>query len=283
MADFTHSFYIDDSGTKEYAKNAKEYGRGKSRYFVFGGVLLSIAEAGLLSSEIIKLKLKHFGAEDVEIKSNWLRLPEERSKRYLRPYDISSEELDEFVDKYYKAVVDADLLLIASVVDKVHMQETYSNPWYAPAVAYEILLQRMERQMRNKGIVTVSIDDMTGATPKGNQYKENLKKHHEQLKKTGSKLLSNIDFECVKGRLKFINSSHSHLIQVADIAAYNVYRQFTDHGEKWEEHGLKTLPTYDHFVRLAQKFRAGPGKRVQGYGVVKFPLKNRVLWAVTDE
>lgn len=283
MADFTHSFYIDDSGTKEYAKHAKEYGRGKSRYFVFGGVLLSIAEAGLLSSEIIKLKLKCFGAEDVEIKSNWLRLPDERAKRYLSAYDISNEELDEFVDKYYEAVINADLLLIASVVDKVHMQDTYGNPWYAPAVAYEILLQRIESEMKGKGIVTISVDDMTGATPKGNQYKDNLKKHHERLKRTGSKLLSNIEFEWIKGRLKFINSSHSHLVQVADIAAYNVYRQFTDHGEKWEERGLETLPTYDHFVRLAEKFRTGPKKRVQGYGVVKFPLKERVPWSITNE
>ena len=163
------------------------------------------------------------------------------------------------------------------------MQERYPQPWYAPAVAYEILMQRVDREMRNEGIVSVSIDDMTGATPKGNQYKENLKNHHEQLKNTGSRLYSGFTFKCVRGRLRFINSAHSHLIQVADIVAYNVYRQFTDHGEAWETNGIKVLPTYDHFSRLEGKFRTGPDGRVQGYGVVKFPILNRIRWHVENK
>ena len=42
----THVLFIDDSGTKEYANSPEGYnvgGRGNSRYFLFCGVLVSIA------------------------------------------------------------------------------------------------------------------------------------------------------------------------------------------------------------------------------------------------
>ena len=126
----------------------------------------------------------------------------------------------------------SEIMLIASVIDKVAMQNRYPEPWYPPAIAYETLLQRVDNEMDNRGTVTVSMDDMTGATPKGNQYKKNLNAQHERMKKTGSFFLKNVKFQCIKGRLRFVNSAQSHLIQVADIAAYNVYRQLTDYGGK---------------------------------------------------
>jgi len=247
MSDPTHKFYIDDSGTKEYGDDPNQYGRGKSRHFVFGGVLISHSENVKLSSEIIRLKLHYFQDENVEIKSNWLRHPKEQREQYLEPYDITDSWLTEFVDAYYQAIINADLQFIASVVDKVHMQEDYDKPWYPPAIAYEYLLQRVELSMRGRGIVTISIDEMTGAPSKGRQYRDNLIKHHDQLKESGSRLFKSIDFQCVKGRLKFIDSAISHLIQVADVMAYNVYRQFTDYGDDWERQGLEVLPTYDYF------------------------------------
>lgn len=277
-AQFTHLLYIDDSGTKEYADDPSEYGKGKSRYFVFGGVLLSLAEAATLSSKIIALKLKTFQTESVEIKSNWLRQPKERKARYLDTFEITDNELTEFVEAFYETICAANIKLFASVVDKVHMKEKYPSPWYAPAVAYEILLQRVELEIKRSGSVAVSIDDMTGATPKGNQYKRNLARQHEALKKTGSSLQRDFRFDHIKGRLRFINSAHSHLVQVADVVAYNVYRQFSEHGDAWENSSLQRLPTYTYFHRLASKFCTDGKRRIQGYGIVKFPLIKRVPW-----
>ncbi len=85
--------YIDDSGTKEYASADQKYtlhGRGVSRYFVFGGILLSDVESGRLVAAIKDLKDNFFGTEDVEIKSNWLRNPDSCKKKYLNPYGITS-------------------------------------------------------------------------------------------------------------------------------------------------------------------------------------------------
>lgn len=280
----THVLYIDDSGTKEYADDPTEYDskRGKSRYFVFGGVLLNPDCASQLSSAIIKLKLECFGTECVEIKSNWVRLPFERKKRYLAPHDVSSDKFKKFIEDYYAAVVGCDLMFIAAVIDKKHMQEDYPNPWYPPAVAYDLLLQRLDKELHRAGEVSVIIDDMTGATPKGNQYKFNLTHQHQRMIQRGSALMTGFSFKFLNKTLKFVNSAHSHLIQVADIAAYNVYRQFVDHGEEWEAKDITRLPTYDHFERIAMKFRQDANGRLQGYGIVKFPLRKRIHWVVQE-
>ena len=277
----SHVLYIDDSGTKEYADHPSKYGRrGKSRYFVFGGLLISTGAASQLVGSISRLKYEVFGDESVEIKSNWLRILQECEKRYKQPYAIDDQALTTFTDAYYEAILSTELMFIAAVVDKQHMQEVYPEPWYPPAVAYDALLQRVENELAGRGAVSVTIDDMMGATPQGNQYKLNLERQHKLLKASGSRLRRGFEYTCLEGRLKFGNSAHHHLIQVADIAAYNVYRQFVDYGERWEESGLDELPTYDHLERIEHKFRQGLNGRLQGYGIVKVPIKNRIPWAV---
>ena len=118
---------------------------------------------------------------------------------------------------------------------------------------------------------------MSGATPKGNQYRDNLRNHHRQLKQTGSTLWKGFSFTQLR-ELVFVDSKRSHLIQAADVVAYNVFRQFRDHGEEWETAGLGQLPTYDWFSRIAARFRKGPDGRIQGFGVGKIPLRTRVRW-----
>jgi hypothetical protein len=273
----THVLYIDDSGTKEYGDPAEyQKTRGKTRHFVFCGTLLTMKEASQLSQRIIDLKLARFGDDSVEIKSNWLRIPQERQQRYLDRYQITGAELDAFVEDYHVTFEAAQLDFIAAVVDKLHTQEDYgANPWYAPAIAYELLLQRVQQHVAKGDSVAVIIDDMSGATPKGNQYKQNLKAQHARLKQFGGKLKAG-DFPCLATQT-FANSASSHILQVSDLAAYNVHRQFRDHGDEWEQH-QQNLGVYPPFYRIAKKFRTDGNGRIQGYGIVKFPLRNRVQW-----
>lgn len=275
----THALYLDDSGQKEYAPVGTDYNSTNlSRHFVFGGYFTSLREAGRLAEEMRAAKLRVFGTTAVEIKSNWLRIPHERERRYLQKYNLTEDQLRTFVDSYYGAFLQADVNLLAAVVDKVHMTELYERPWYTPAVAYEAIVQRVQNEIGpSGGKVGVAIDDMSGKTPRHSEYKVNLTKHHEQLKRTGSSLIK-MPITVLDGRLRFVNSKTSELVQIADVVAYNVLRQFRDHGEEWEQLGLTQLPTYDWFRRIANKFRKGPDGRIQGYGVVKFPIKQRVAW-----
>ena len=109
-----------------------------------------------------------------------------------------------------------------------------------------------------------------------------LRNHTEQLTKSGSRLLKSLSFSCPQPPPRFVDSAGSDMVQVADLAAYNVFRQFRDYGEQWETSGGPgtKLPMYGYFDRLTPKFRQGPDNRVQGFGIVKFPLRKRVLWGV---
>lgn len=278
----SHVVYIDDSGTKEYAAAPALYSEngGISRYFVFGGVLLTINESSAITLKITALKMKYFGTDQVEIKSNWLRIPSKRADRYLTRFGITDDQLRCFMDDFYQAINEADLLCIGSVVDKIGMQERYPNPYYAPAIAYELLMQRVEREIRRNGICSVVCDDMTGKTPKGSDYKDNLKRQHQILKQKGSRLLDGFSFTCLPPSITFLNSAFSHMIQVADVVAYNVMRQFRDYGEDWERVGNGVLPQFDDFSRIEKKFRTDRNGIVQGYGIVKFPSKIKIPWKI---
>lgn len=275
----THVVYIDDSGTKEYASTSDQYGTGVSRYFVFGSVLLTTAESGSLVKRIRAAKVESFGTNDVEIKSNWLRMPKERKARYLDAHGISEKGLTEFVEKLYSIIGESDLCVIAAVIDKVHMQAKYPRPWYPPAAAYEVLMQRVVQEVTEPRSISVVIDDMSGATPNRNQYKDNLRAHHRRLRASGSSLLKGVSFAPLAGDIRFVDSRVADQVQVADVVSYNVYRQFVEYGDDWERISQQ-LPTYPWFARIGEKFRQGPGGRIQGYGVIKFPMLARVPWRV---
>ncbi len=279
----SYLFYIDDSGTKEYATRGASYSiSGNSRYFCFGGVLLESNESSNLGSKIADHKRSYFGTDTVEIKSNWLRMPIERNKHYLSTYPITDQQLDEFVLYLYDLISSTDLQLIAAVVDKEHMQEDYGeSAWYPPAVAYEILLQRLVQEITYPNVVSIIIDDMSGATPRGNQYKTNLKQHHRNLKQYGSRLIRGLDWRPLQG-IRFVDSADFHHIQVADIVAYNVFRQFVEHGDDWENIAKQRLEVYPWLMKLESKFRNDNG-RIQGHGIIKMPLRQRIRWAKIDD
>lgn len=272
--------YVDDSGDKDYATSPALYGVGPTRYFVFGGVLATQDAASRLAQEIQDLKEGSFGDPRVEVKSNWLRMPQERQKRYLDPYGITEGDLSSFTDDYYDLINDADIILVAGVVDKLAMQNTYGErAYYPPAIAYELIAQRIQNHIGPAGTCLVVMDDMSGKNPKGSEHKANLVRQHRQMRKSGSQLVKGLHLPAL-GALRFNNSARSHLIQVADIVGYNVHRQFREHGDAWEQRGLASLPLYDPFKLLLPKFRSSAAGQISGYGVVKMPQGNKIPWGI---
>jgi hypothetical protein len=128
-----------------------------------------------------------------------------------------------------------------------------------------------------EGEVHVTIDSMSGATPAGNQHLDNLRRQHESLKKRGSALRKGMTFDRIGG-VAFRDSKLDERLQLADLVAYAIYRQFVDHSPEWEDPS-KPLLTYEYLERIATKFR-NQGGRIQGYGIIKFPRERRVPWAV---
>jgi hypothetical protein len=280
-----YQLFADDSGNREYDNDQDYVKSGKSRYFVYGSLLIGERDAGLLVARLRELKEVVFSTPNVEVKSNWLRMPGERQERYLDRYGISDATLTSFVDDYYRLIVQAPLTAFGAIVDKLHMQERYGSPWYAPTVAYEVLMQRVVLSVPRDSTVSVTMDDISGKTPRANEYGTLLAVHHDQLRRSGSKLQPRISFAPLAGPIRFTNSERSDLVQVADVIAYNLHRQFRDHGEAWERppSGAGTLPLYPHFKKICGKFCQDKGGRIQGFGIVKFPLKNQIRWRVTKD
>ncbi len=282
MMEATHLFFIDDSGTKEYAYAPNTYnlsGSGVSNYFVFCGILVPMKMAGVLASEVIKLKEKYFNDPSVEIKSHWLRRPEQRQIRYIDKYGVTEAQIAGFTIEIYDLISASELELIASVVDKPQMEEDYPSPWYPPAVAYETLLMRVVCALREDENVNVIIDDTSGATPKGNKFKDNLRNHHAKLRKHGSQLRRSLNFKVLNTQ-KFVNSQTSHLVQLADLCAFNVHKQFQLYGNEWEDGSVSTLPMYEYFEKIESKFRHNDRGRIQGFGIVKMPARKQLGWTL---
>ena len=272
-----YRMYVDDSGEKEY-------GPQTSRHFVYAGVVLAVADEPACVAELVAAKMECFGRSDVELKSNWLRMPHERARRYLSINGVTEEKLTAMVDRVYGWASKAEALqLVAAVIDKPQMLDRYTRPWYAPTTAYQFLLQRYQRHLaRRGGLGQVTVDDMDGASPAHNQWRDLMRAHHRRLKKDGCQL-TKLRFDNVTDDFRFGDSAKFEMLQLADFVSYNVLRQFRTHGETWDDPNQRDLPMYDHLRLLLPRFMRGPANQLQGWGIVKWPVVNAGRWCLTPE
>lgn len=279
MPNPTHKLYLDDSGDKDFREDGRYDRRGgPTPLFVFAGLATSPLEANGIDQSMRTLKRQTFGTPDVEIKANWLKRPRERQKRYLDRFGVSDADLTSFTDELYEIIVDTDCELVGCVVNKKEVKDAYGEgAYHPPAIAYECLLQRAQKEMTScGGSISVTVDHMTGATQAGNQHRLNLKRQHERLRKYGSNLVRGVTFDRIEGGLSFKDSKDDERIQLADLIAYSIYRQFLDYGPDWEDPS-KSLEVYEYLARMLKKFWNRNGV-VAGFGIVKFPMNNRVPW-----
>lgn len=274
MATPDYLLFVDESGQKEFSPSGVYDQTGvPSRYFVFGSLLLTQAGASQLDEQVRALKIGTFGNAQVEVKSNWLRIPRERESRYTQKFGASEERLRDFVLAFEGVILGCEGLLIASVVDKYRQSLCYpGREHYAPATAYDLLLQRVQMEMDARHAVAhVTIDDMDGATPNMTQYKVNLQRQHVQLRTRGSRLQRGMKMDRV-GNQRFTDSAHDNRIQAADLVAYNVFRHFRDHGDNWRG-PEKPAPIYEKLDAMWPRFRCDPDGVVPGYGIVLLPAR----------
>ncbi len=267
-----HAF-LDESGQREY-------GVKTDKYFVVAGAIVRIKQRDVYETELNGLKRAYFGTTDVEIKSNWLRQPHERKKRYIDPYGIDKDQLTRFVDAIYQWINATGLVFIASVVDKVQMAEQYRNPHNPSAVGYNIFLQRFQNFLAPKhSLGKVTFDTMTGATEAGNQWKTLLRRQHTKLQRQGCPY-TGMTFDNVASKIHFADSAQYSLLQMADLAAYNTFRQFRTYGKAWDKPEATELPVYEYFDRLLPRFRQNSHGVFAGFGVATMPITTRHEWLV---
>lgn len=261
-------FYIDDSGTKEFTDP-------QNNFFSYGGVLVNNSETSTISSEIIDLKKRYFNNESPEIKSHWLRRPEKRDKYFLTPYSISNRALNSFTTELFEYITTIDIKAFGVVIDKQKLKDKYSNSFYPSSICYEFLLQRIANVCTQLDIdkVMIVMDDMSGKTPKGKEWKKLLIQQHKKLLSGSSPFYRNwsqrtgMNYSKISKNLRFVDSKDSELTQVADLCAYNIMRQARDSWKNFDE-----APLYAGYNWIKEIMHKCPTtNKIIGYGAVCFP------------
>ena len=263
-------FYVEESGERDY--NTKS-----SQHFILLAVGIAEADWHSLNKKINALKTSYFGTRNVKIKSTFLRNPEKRRRNYLDPFkemELTEEVLTEFVAKIYAFIDAAPLTLFSVVIDKRRMMEQYESPMPATPLAYQMLMERiqtfLEQQQGNpNGLIIHDLIDEKPGLPRSHQ--KEIVDLHERLLHEGRTTYKNIS-NLIEG-VHFIPDDQSNFLQLADLMAYNVFRQFTEHSKEWDEGvSLTRMTKYPQFERILPKFFRS-GARVRGYGIKKFPEK----------
>lgn len=281
--------FIDDSGSKEWetpysktfvdsppARSEQNLNFWRRNYFVLAGLHISSENLAKLNPEIKKVKEEFFGTKHVEIKSDWMRNPQQRKKRYLDPFGITEENLKKFTDRWY-SFFEADPLAIqiqAFVLDKRFYRNKRGE--YTPLqILTQVLFDRVELHPHRE--CAIVFDQMD------NEIKSERNRHGEILK-ISKKEISLGSFQEKYSHVKpcFEKSKNSNFLQLADTVAYNVLRQFIDFGDVWEDEGAEQLKMYPFFQRISPNFYQKDG-RVAGMGIVKVPDPAKQRWGKADK
>ncbi len=260
-------FYLDESGQREY-------GSGTSRYFVLVALALHEDRWKSISNALDDLKMTYFGTVNVEVKSDWLRFPRERKRRYCEPYKISEERLSEFGERAHQLIEKSDMTILASIIDKKQMEKQYLKPQSPSSRAYVHLFERIELYLRSQKISEHGLlvfDKINDTNFQRGGYEDLLMNQHKRYLTKGTDFVQ-ID-RIIEG-LFFIPSNANNLIQLADIAAYDIFRQFHDHGEEWDQGapGRREFKNYyPYFGRIKGLISSSAGGQLDGYGIKKFP------------
>jgi len=294
-----YKVFVDDSGPHDYTvpfsrdtqinppthdKDNRKF--WESNYFVLCGVRVKQDVAEVIDEEIRALKTEYFGTEDVEVKSVWLRNSQHRKAEYIKPYGITDERLNDFGEAFLDLVTKYPnhLKLIATVFDKrcygdAKRQTADGSPLLK---SMQVMFERVQYQ-NNYNVMVID------------QFEDRLKATHGRHGDITAVHQSNHDMEGIYVEdysnitdIKFARSCDENFLQVADVCAYNIYRQFIDYGSEWRgevvgSDGKKHLQTYDYFERIACNFARNPyTRKVNGVGITCIPDSEKINWNLQE-
>jgi hypothetical protein len=279
-----HFLFVDDSGSKDWetpysrefinsppVRNEQNLNFWRRNYLVLCGVHISVDLIATLNPRINQLKKDTFGTKHVEIKSVWFRNPDKRKKHYLDAFNVTEVDLLKFTDKWYKVFEDnrTEIQLQAFVLDKRFYKNKRSQGTPLQRLV-QVLFDRVELHPSRQ--CTIVFDQM-------DREIKSVKHRHGEILKISNKEIDLGSFQKKYSHQppRFEISRNSNFLQLADTIAYNVYRQFVDYGDVWEDKSAGTLKTYPFFERIADNFYSKQG-RIAGFGIVKVPDPDKVRW-----
>jgi hypothetical protein len=282
-------FFIDDSGSKDWktpysqdfidhapTRNDQNIHFWRENYFVLAGVYVPGDILGAINERINKLKIKYFKDRHVEIKSEWLRIPEKRLRKYCQPFGVTDEELTQFTNEWYQVLTDnKDVIQIqAFVLDKRYFK--LKRAQYSPLqILTQVLLDRVQLNERAKECIIV-FDQMDNEI-----YSE--KHQHGAILKIADKEIDLGSFHkhYTHTRPIFEKSRNTNLLQLADTIAHNVWRQFVHFGDVIDDETTSQKKFYPYFEKIIPNLYSKNGK-ISGVGIVKVPDPKKSEWLRFD-
>jgi hypothetical protein len=235
-------FYTDESGTPVPLSNAGsngDLGTGPPGLYVVAAVslldrnwhrfdkainvkkreLLRVAESSSISSPPLRLL-------DCEVKSTTLRHSKERKKSPFLA-NLTDEQRTDLAKVYYEQLPARQMRVFAVVIDK-RCLHAYMDKDKVQSKAWELLLEMAERylveeQPSHRGIMVA--DDVS------KQQNRRLASKHQFLQAKGTK--SGVWLNRLVELPLFVASELSNGVQLADLVAYNVFRQFSWPDQKY--------------------------------------------------
>ncbi|MCX6790916.1 MAG: hypothetical protein NTV62_01835 [Candidatus Gribaldobacteria bacterium] len=292
-----YKVFIDDSGQKKYKNPCskdfienppvfKEYENfWRDNYFVLCGVRVKQDELGAINKSINKLKNYYFKTHKVEVKSDWLRNPHKRKKNYLEKFDITSEKLNKFGEKFIDIISEnkEKLKIVAVVFDKRYYGDAKRKKEEgSPLLKTTQLI--FERIQYAGGYHILVFDQMESS------LKVTVGQHNKIInifqKNAGMDKIFVDKYDRISD-IKFMQSCEENFLQVADVRAYNIYRQFVEFGRDWcgknQKDGKVFMETYSYFDRIRCNFLFNlTKKQARGVGLTCVPDGEKVNWDILD-
>lgn len=246
-----HIFFIDESGTPPGP------GKGKDKYFVIGGVVISEEVWHKVRDALVGMKIRL--QVNGEIKWRYFFPGDESDDNPMR--EMNATRRNEIRAEMYKII--CSVKSIKSIACVACIRAAYAMPsvtdrddlyhfTYKPlSERFQYHLQDLSRLVGRKeaGIIV--------ADHRGKTDDERFRGAHERLLKAGGDFVS--QYKHLVESLFFQPSEISVGVQLADMVAGAVWRKYEKGDDYW-------------FKALEPSLRKSPGGKIEGYGIVKFPL-----------
>jgi len=292
-----YKVFVDDSGSKDYINPySREFIDNpplfadypkfwQDNYFVLCGVRLKQEDIGGINEEVNALKQSYFGTHHIEVKSDWLRNPHQRKKYYLKPFNITPEKLNAFGEAFIDLIAKhkGKLKLFAVVFDKRFYGDAKRRieEGHPLLKTTQVLFERLEY---SSGYNIVTFDQMESSLRiTHGQHSRILNVHSKNL---GMDTI-HVDQYTHVTDIQFKKSSNENFLQIADVCAYNIFRQFCEYGREWlgkqkDGEGKVMMQYYKYFDRIRCNFAFHPTHRnkVRGVGLTCLPDLGKVDWYI---
>lgn len=244
--------FLDDSWQKEYFH---EYNRNyvenmptgrdflMKNFFCLAWVYISKNNLLDLDNQIKDIKKKYFTTSNIEIKSTWLRSPQKRKEKYLDPFNLTDEELNNFWNEIIDFISNnkEKIKIIWAIFDKRYYRYRDRNEAIPLLKTTQVIFEKVEIIWKPCEIVFDQMEKSLKIAKWDNHHKILLVKENDWMEKVfidEYKKIKNIEFQ---------KSSIDNFLQLADLSAYNIYRQFVEHYHDWEKWDIKM---YEYFKKI---------------------------------